>query len=383
MSFMLSYSMLPSEYIATYSKATTRRIRKSGILKYLRMHLGPGVHDVDEGMRAYLSSRDSGQITRDLTQFYTHPAIEALAPMTRASYLSSIECYFQDACEFQLPHLQRKLRERSKREKTAAVVQEIPPTREIWQAVLSHLALRHRAELLISLSGGLRIGEVLSLWVSDIFLDEVPCRIEIRGATTKNGLPRRTFISQEAVAALRAYLRVRDEQINRSLAKCQNCTVRYDMREVFPQHYRNENQFFWSAIDAAGFGQRDGRTGRRMLHVHSCRKWFITQAKKSSHPDFVESWVGHAGYLSSSYHRPSLEEEREEYLRCELDVTINLPADYYKVKFSYESELQRMRDLQDADREAIALLRQELAELKARAVVPREPSVPGVIPDFE
>lgn len=368
MSFMLSHSMLPSEYIATYSKTTTRRIRKSGILKYLRMHLGTEVHDIDEGMLAYLSTRDSNQVTRDLTQFYTHPAIEALAPMTRASYLSSIECYFLDACEFQLPHLQRKLRERSKREKTAAIIQEISPTREIWQAVLSHLALRHRAELLISLSGGLRIGEVLSLWVSDIHLDEVPCRIEIRGATTKNGLPRRTFISQEAVGALRAYFRVRDEQINRSLAKCQNCTVKYDMREVFPQHYRNENQFFWGAIDAAGFGQRDSRTGRRMLHVHSCRKWFITQAKKSAHPDFVESWVGHAGYLASSYHRPSLDEEREEYLRCEMDVTVNLPVDYYKIKGEYESELRKMRDAQDADREAISALRQELAELRVRTV---------------
>lgn len=70
-------------------------------------------------------------------------------------------------------------------------------------------------------------------------------------------------------------------------------------------------------------------------------------------------------------------------MKCELDVTVSLPPDYYKVKSSYESELRKMRDTQDADREALAALRQELAELKARAVVPREPSVQGVIPDFE
>ena len=380
---MLSWIMLPSEYIATYSKESTRRIRKSGILKYLRLYLGPGVTDIDAGMREYLSSRDSAAVARDLAQYYVHPDIDALAPMSRASYLSSIECYLQDACEFQLPPLQRKLRERSKREKTVAVVQELCPTREIWQAVLSHLGTRHRAELLLCLSGGLRIGEVLSLWMSDVFLDETPCRIELRGAATKNGLPRRTFVSREAADALRAYLRVRDVEVAKGLAKCQNCNIRHDLREIFPMNYRNENRFFWSAIDAAGYGQRDVRTGRRVLHVHSARKWFITQAKRSAHPDYVESWVGHAGYLSSSYHRPSLDEEREEYLKCELDVTVSLPPDYYKVKSSYESELRKMRDAQDADREALAALRQELAELKARAVVPQNLPEQPLIPDFE
>ena len=231
---MLSWIMLPSEYIATYSKESTRRIRKSGILKYLRLYLGPGVTDIDAGMREYLSSRDSAAVARDLAQYYVHPDIDALAPMSRASYLSSIECYLQDACEFQLPPLQRKLRERSKREKTVAVVQELCPTREIWQAVLSHLGTRHRAELLLCLSGGLRIGEVLSLWMSDVFLDETPCHIELRGAATKNGLPRRTFVSREAADALRAYLRVRDVEVAKGLAKCQNCNIRHDLREIFP-----------------------------------------------------------------------------------------------------------------------------------------------------
>ena len=358
--------MLPSEYISTYSKETTRRIRKSGVLKYLRMYLRPDVLDIDAGMEEYLSTRNSADVARDLTRFYAHADVQALAPMTRASYLSSIECYFQDACDFRLTGLQRKLRERSKREKTAAVLQEISPTREIWQAVLSHLGVRHRAELLLCLSGGLRIGEVLSLWLSDVHLDETPCRIELRGTTTKNGLPRRTFCSREAADALRAYLRVRDADVARGLAKCQNCSIQHDLREVFPMNYRNENRAFWHAIDVAGYGQRDIRTERRMLHIHSARKWFLTQAKKNARADFVEAWAGHTGYLSSAYHRPTLEEERAEYLKCEPTLSINVPDDYLQMRTEQATEIERMKSTLLAQQELIARMQEQMLEVKNR-----------------
>lgn len=381
-SIMLSCSMLPSEYVMTYAKESTRRIHRSAIRKYLGICLGRQVSDIDEAMLEYLRTRDADDVARDLTRYYLRDEIVQLAPMSRVTYLTSIESFFEDSCGFQLSTLQRKLRDRSKKEKNITVIREMAPTREIWQSVLSLLDVRHRAELLISLSGGLRIGEVLQLRLDDVYLDEMPCRIEIRGCTAKNGLSRRTFISQEAVGAVRAYLCVRDSQIERLFSKAHSREL-HNLQELFPHQYRNESHYYADAIDAAGYGQRDARTGRRMLHVHSARKWFLTQAKKSAHPDFVEGWAGHSGYLASAYHRPGLEEEREEYLKCELDLTISLPPDYYQVKSSYESELRKMRDAQEADREALASVRQELAELKARTVVPVIKPGVVVIPDFD
>lgn len=381
-SIMLSCAMLPSEYVKTYAKESTRRIHRSAIRKYLGIFLGRRVEDIDEAMLEYLRTRGSDDIARDLTRYYLRDEIIQLAPMTRVTYLTSIESYFGDSCGFQLSALQRKLRDRSKQEKNITVIREIAPTREIWQSILSLIDVRHRAELLISLSGGLRIGEVLQLRLDDLYLDENPCRVEVRGCTAKNGLSRRTFISREAVGAVRAYLCVRDAQIDRLHSKAHSREL-HDLEQLFPHQYRNESRYYAEAIDAAGFGQRDARTGRRMLHVHSARKWYLTQAKKSAHPDFVEGWAGHSGYLASAYHRPSLEEEREEYLKCELDLTINIPPDYYQVKSSYESELRKMRDAQEADREALAAVRQELAALKAYAVTPKKAPECGVLPDFE
>ena len=74
----------------------------------------------------------------------------------------------------------------------------------------------------------------------------------------------------------------------------------------------------------AGYTERDRRTGRYKVHFHLWRKYFLTQAKRHANSAYVESWAGHSGYLASSYHRPSDEEDRAEYLKCELDITIHI-----------------------------------------------------------
>lgn len=378
--------MLPLEYVGMYGKQTTRQVKELGIRKFLEIHLGRRLEkaELDTAMQEYLSSNDKSQIINHLIHYHSNPEVQKLAPNSRQSYLSAAEIYFADCCHIRLNGLQKKFRKRNATERVTTITQEYNPTREIIAEVLSLCDVRHRAQVLICASGGLRIGELLRIRTTDIFLEEVPVRIEIPGNITKNGLPRRTFISAEAADALRAYLRTRDDMLMRLRVNSRRVYKDFkpDESRVFPHSDTFESEQMHKIVARSKYCEVDARTGRQMFHFHSLRKFFLTQAKKHASPDFVEAWAGHAGYLSSAYHRPSLEEERAEYLKCELDLTINVPEDYLRIKIETAEEIDLLKTSNLAMQETIGRLRDEvrLLTMQQRAV----PTIsPFLIPDAE
>jgi len=67
----------------------------------------------------------------------------------------------------------------------------------------------------------------------------------------------------------------------------------------------------WEALRRAGLDQRDERTKRRLIHVHSTRKFFRSNCGL---PDaLVHALMGHTGYLDESYLRANLKRAGEEY----------------------------------------------------------------------
>lgn len=378
--------MLPLEYVSMYGKQTTRQVKELGIRRYLEIYLGRKIEkaELDSAMQEYLSANDKAQIMSHLIHYPSRPEMLKLAPNSRQSYLSAAEIYFADCCRIRLNGLQKKFRKRNATEKVATITREYNPTREIIAEVLSLCDVRHRAQVLICASGGLRIGELLRIRLSDIYLEEVPVRIEIPGNITKNGMPRRTFISAEAADALRAYLRIRDDMLVQFRVNSRRVYRDYkpDESRLFPHSDTYESEQLRRIVARSKYCEIDERTGRQMFHFHSLRKFFLSRAKKRASPDYVEAWAGHAGYLSSAYHRPSLEEEREEYLKCELDLTINIPEDYLRIKIETAEEIELLKTSNLAMQETIGRLQDELrmVSIQQRAV---PMASPYLIPDAE
>ncbi len=84
---------------------------------------------------------------------------------------------------------------------------------ETVRSILMHLDVKGKAMVLCLASGGMRLNELLAVTLDDVDLDFVPARMNIRGSSAKNGHDRFTFVSAEAVHALREWLKVRDQYL--------------------------------------------------------------------------------------------------------------------------------------------------------------------------
>lgn len=365
---MSTPSLPPAIFASYYSKANTRRSFLSAMRKYLSACLSHPVTDVDAGMSEYLGSRDLSAVIQDLTGFHLLPGIKTLAPMTRAVYLGMIETYFRDCCGFVLPPLNQKLRKRSTPCAAVPLTKDYPPSREMLQKLIAAAPPRLRCEILVCCSSGLRISELLGLRFDDVFLDEVPARVVVRAENAKNKKERHSFLSSEAAAAMRLYYTLipaeRAAHLINGSRRVKDFVI--DDTRVFPYTSWGETAHLSRTADSIGLGEKDQASGRHRLHFHTFRKWFVTQGKKSARADFIEMWAGHAGYLSGSYFRPTPDEERAEYLKCELDLSVSVPEDYLKIKGEQASQIQKLQASVSGYQEAISLLQAQINELKNR-----------------
>lgn len=365
---------MPNEYIAMYAKENTRYQKQFALRKYLRAHLDHDVpQDLNPAMQEYLQ-RDGRQVLDDLARYHTHPSLLSLAPKTRSLYTSLAITYFEDCCNLRLSGLQKKMARKSMGEKVRAVTIDAKPTREMIRRILQHCNERHTAEILISVSSGLRFGEILQLTHDDIDYTTKPATVHVRAETTKNGEPRTTYLSAEAVDALKSYYRVRDGMIQRRDHKNRRQTGDSDMDNtlVFPWSMNNEGALISDAIKHAGYTERDKRTGRYRVHFHILRKYFLTQAKRRAGAPFVEAWAGHAGYLTASYHKPSIDEDQAEYLKCEPDLTINIPDDYLAIKIQQATEIQELQTTIANQQRVIQDLVDGVRDLRRSRIAKRE-----------
>ena len=96
--------------------------------------------------------------------------------------------------------------------------------------------LKGNALFLFLESSGIRIGEALSLQLSDIDLTQNPVPVRVRGELTKEGNPYNSFISIEAKEALLQWLNVRDDYFKTSLQKGKGLSQKFNdgrgLREI-------------------------------------------------------------------------------------------------------------------------------------------------------
>jgi len=192
-------------------------------------------------------------------------------------------------------------------------------THEEWRKILSHMSLAGRSLFLFLLSTGCRIGEALQLKVSDLDLEADPPRAYIRPEYTKGGFGGRTvFFTYETRDTIEEYLKSKFLVNKRMPKRIYNPKLRRYIRpyksneeRVWDFNYSTAREMLIEALRRAGLDERDPRTGRRKIHIHSTRKFFRSNCGL---PDaLVHALMGHTGYLDQSYLRADPQRAAEEY----------------------------------------------------------------------
>lgn len=353
----------PTEYLLFYTSENTRKAVKYSLKKYLEVILDRTIKhsELDQAWADYLASgRD---LSRDLMMFPAMFRKLNLAPITLQLCLSIVEQYLSEAHDVELTKKQKQIRKRSE-PAYRHITEKIPLTRKEIKTLLSHSDERLTAEILMATSGGLRIGEILHLEARDVDLDELPATIRVRAEISKNQIPRKTRISQEAVDAIRAYLRVRD-RLCVSGTSPDEAIEKQENKRLIPYSHNTERRRLIQAARDAGLTRQDPITKRYVIHFHAFRAYFSTHAKMAGVPEeYVEHLMGHSGYLAGAYWLATPEEEARLYSRIEPFVTISGPEDYADLKIQQKTELEELRAANIRQQEVLAILAAQLADLQ-------------------
>ena len=319
-------------YVSKYSNPSSGAGYKSSIEAFLRCIFGLQKvgsdgkkipHDYESLFDEYLSNKKRDKVA-DITAFSACLVRESVSKQSARQQLTY-------AVKFLRAHginiLKDDIQDLKRENKGgAATVDKVMDHNVICKA-LKGSDVRSRALILVLASSGLRIGEALSLSMSDIDLNMIPTMISIRAENSKNGQARFTFITPEAKDALTDYLKVRNKYIVRAdkHAEVLGVSPRKETDLLFPVTDSSVNKMWETMLKNAGLYTRDEKSGRNQYRIHSLRKFFISQLSMAGARTLAEHLAGHTGYLDASYRQVSPEFAAREYLKLQSVLTVCIP----------------------------------------------------------
>jgi len=241
-----------------------------------------------------------------------------------------------------------------------------PITKEMILRLLRNVSPNMQTIILVLLSSGMRIGELVQLKISDIDFTSKPTRIRIRAETTKTREERETFITTEATNALKDYLikhyswnESRDNLHLKNIplfgrASALKTAPKQDIHS--PDSILASNLLIRNLTNAlAKMPELDEKNanGRRVIHFHGLRKFFRTTVGNVCGRDFAEALIGH-GFYMDTYYVLSEPQKRELYLKAEPYLTISdfkavennineLSTNYQRLEKKFEDLLQYLQ----------------------------------------
>lgn len=238
-------------------------------------------------------------------------------PLSLHTYVSALKEFLLYTCDVELDKRDsRALRGMMPKGADEAVTQDGLLTREKLRAILLHSDIRLKALVLFLVSSGIRVSEALQLSLGDVKLSPETGNTEpfapivtVRAEIAKEGRTYRSFLSSEAVEALREWLKVRESYMSSGIfSRAQHLrpvqtvpTAASTAGLIFPFSYVSASKSFINALKDAGLYELDTRTRRCTYHLHLLRKYFTSQLKLRVPPEIVEAWTGHRGYLGGVY----------------------------------------------------------------------------------
>jgi integrase len=253
--------------------------------------------------------------------------------------------------------------------------QEIDLDPETIRAILQHCDVKMKAIILCLASGGMRIGELLNVRCADLDLNSIPAVIQIRakhasGKKNKTSTQRYTFISSEAVSAIREWNKIRPAYLLEATKMGKNfrtkeLTVNPDDERLFPISDNSVNNAFKSAVIAVfGKNEVDPTTKRSVRHIHQFRKFFESQVETVTSRSIAEFLTGHKDGLSAHYRRYTTKQMAEYYIKSEHMLYIEAPKELREATSSTKKEIAEMqKNAQKTTSTLVNLLARE-AELK-------------------
>jgi integrase len=315
-------------FLSNYDNEGTRiNLRASIKLFFQSLYDGVTLDNLDEIAHKYFNEERDHE--KDIQTFVK--SINGLAPLTIKHKLSGVKNFLlNNDIEFN-QKFWKKVSRRIKGSR-ALTLDRIPTPKE-FKKLLLHMPIQGKALFFTLESSGMRIGEALGSTIEDLYLDENPARIQIRGEVTKTGNPRHAFISREAKEAIEEWLKVREDYIKSAVGKShlyqKSLRIEYvdektgetktklDPR-IFPFDPTTAYSMWKKALYKSGLNGKDKSTGREKIHPHTLRKFFRTRLGAAGIPvDVVEALMGHEGYLTEVYRRYSLEDLKKFYLQGE------------------------------------------------------------------
>lgn len=198
-----------------------------------------------------------------------------------------------------------------------------------WHENVSRIG---RVIMLIQLSSGMRINEILALLPNDINLNSSPVEVSVTKSrdasgnikSTKNESPRFTFISSEAAFALQEWYTVRGDWFKIAVKRGRFRKKDPNDSRIFPIGAGTTEEIYLRGLKKTGLYQIDENSLRSTITSHSLRKFFISQLKVAGMPDIIaEGLAGHTGYLGGAYDRVPKEQVQQAYLKAEYAVSLS------------------------------------------------------------
>jgi len=315
---------LLDSWLGEFKSKSTRRVYRAGVRDYAKKL------NIDD-LQKYV--KDSPNVTEDIRRYLT--LLEGKPSKTVSTYVGAVKVFLQDKGVKVPDEAWKKIKRRGFMPKRIrATTRDKKPTKTQLKRILNYVDVKGKALILFLVSSGGRVGETLRLKIEDFDFEADPPRVHIRGEITKGGVGERTaYFSYEARDALKDWLAIKD-----SMHKRDGSTYKDD--RVFPFVLSTANDLFNRACDKAGIGTRDKRTERRVIHLHSLRKFFRT--KIGLDLDMTHALMGHAEYLDQSYLRQEQGEIAEAYLEAMPNVSV-YGGQGPEIK-SLEEENQQLKD---------------------------------------
>lgn len=303
------------QFLATYNSKNTIKTNRCGLNLFFKT--------INKKPNTYIKKNQTYK--EDIIKFQN--TIYNKSPRTITNYIGAVKLFLEEYDVELNNKFWKKLKRRGKGNKP--LTQDIIPTHTQIKRMLSHANLMERTIILMSLSSGIRIGELLDLekdkHIMTKDLESLPTPVYISSVIAKNNVPRTTFISKEATDSLKEWFSQRDNYIQNTWNKVNFPNVTktpLDRNTIFPIDYETIRKRFIKLLEKIDTTDRDIETNHYKLHLHSLRKFFSTHMKTLIPVPVVEKLSGHEGYLTSNYDRYSYEQLRDYYIKGEKSILI-------------------------------------------------------------
>jgi len=280
-------------FLSNYQNQNTKRNLRVSITNYFEAMYGEAKRkQLDNLAEKYFN--ENRDYEKDVEAFLNH--LNGSAPLTIKLKISNVKTFLLEN-NVELPQkFWRKINRRIKGSR-ALTLDRIPTSDELKKLLL-HMPIQGKATFLTLESSGMRIGELLQSHIDDLYLNEEPARIQLRGEITKTGNPRHIFFSREAEEALTEWLKVREDYLKSAVGKSHLYDKDADDNRIFPFDSSTAYSIWGKALHKSGLNGKDKSTGREKIHPHTLRKFFRTRLGAAGIPiDVVEALMGHESAL--------------------------------------------------------------------------------------